>query len=73
MKCKKICFATRKKAKHYIKHLKGELKRKRCRCYKCDICDAWHFTTQTADEVRYKKEYDKIVRDGDDFKDWVIK
>lgn len=52
MKCDKMHFSTRNKAKEYIKKQK-KFKSRRRRVYKCDFCDGFHITSCSAKDIEF--------------------
>ena len=46
IKCDKVHFSTKKKAKVYILRFKNKGgKARKSRIYKCDVCEGYHYTS----------------------------
>ena len=63
IKCRKVCYATKRAAKFVVKSLKsrGIGFKGKLRVYKCRDCDCYHTTSYSAKSIAKMK--DRLYRD----------
>ncbi len=64
IKCRKVCYATKRAAKHVVKRLKSKGKKYRLRIYLCEDCQCWHTTGYDAKAVAKMKD-NRMNKDDD--------